>query len=63
MEYPCTTCNGHVFDVGWEDVDTYVTCPRCHTRWHVSSDAYGGEAWVIIEAAVRENTPGRYEAF
>ena len=36
-------CEGHIFELEWEDLETYVTCPCCHTKWYVGSyfDEFG----------------------
>ena len=35
--HPCRACEGHIFELEWEDLETTVTCPCCHTQWLVGS--------------------------
>ena len=49
MDYGCPACEGHIFELDWDDVATYITCPRCHTQWYVRSYSDEDDAWITLE--------------
>ena len=49
MDYGCPACEGHIFELDWDDVATYITCPCCHTQWYVRSYSDEDDAWITLE--------------